>query len=100
LSNPFKDLDLESLTREEQFQLFQKQLANQNEAHNKQLEAMKKAAEENAKHQAKETTTKMEELQMALLASQQKVGELTADMANQQNVEHHKNLDSAKQAEV
>jgi hypothetical protein len=45
---------------------------------NKQLEAVKKEAEESAKEQAK----KMEELNKALLASQQKY------------------LDSAKQAEV
>jgi hypothetical protein len=66
--------------------LVQKQLANQNEAH-KQLEAVKKEAEESAKQHAKE-----------LLASQQKVEKLTAEMANQLNVEHHS--DSTKQAKV
>jgi hypothetical protein len=91
---------LESLTREELIQLVQKQLANQNEAHNKQLEAVKKKAEECAKEKAMEMTTKMEELKRALLASQQKVEGLTAKTANQLNVEHQKHLDSAKQAEV
>jgi hypothetical protein len=80
--------------------LVQKQLANQNEAHNKQLEAVKKEAEESAQERAKEMTTKMEELNKALLASQQKVEELTAKMANQLNMEHQKHLDSAKQSEV
>jgi hypothetical protein len=73
---------LESLTREELIKLVQKQLAKQNEAHNKQLGVVKKEAEESAKQQANEMTTKMEGLQMALLASQQK------------------HLDSAKQAKV
>jgi hypothetical protein len=89
---------LESLTREELIQLVQKQLANQNEAH-KQLEAVKKEAKESAKQQA-EMTTKMEELKSAHLASHHKVEELTAEMANQLNVEHQKHLDNAKQAEV
>jgi hypothetical protein len=77
-------------------------MANQNETHNKQLEAVKKEAEEsaNAKQQAKEMTTKMDEFNKAFLVSQQKVEELTAEMANQLNVEHQKHLDSAKQAEV
>jgi fructose-1,6-bisphosphatase len=94
---------LESLTREELIKLVQKQLANQNEAHNKQLELVKKEAEEessNAKEQAKEMTTKVVELNKALLVIQQKVEELTAEMANQLNVEHRKHLDSAKQSEV
>jgi acyl-CoA reductase-like NAD-dependent aldehyde dehydrogenase len=90
---------LESLTPEDLIKLVQKQLANQNEAHtHKQLEAVKKEVEENAKQQAKEMTTKMEELKRALLASQQQVEELTAEMANQ-NVEHQKHLDIAKQAD-
>jgi hypothetical protein len=84
---------LESLTREELVQLVQKQLANQNKAHHNQLEAVKKEAEESAKQQAKEMTTKVEELQMALLASQQKLEQLTAE-------EQQKHLDSVKQAEV
>jgi hypothetical protein len=67
--------------------LVQKQLANQNEAHHKQLEAVKKETEDNAKEQAKEMSTKIKELNRALLASQQ-------------NVEQQKHLDSAKQAEV
>jgi hypothetical protein len=71
---------LESLTREELINLIRKQ-----------------------EQQAKEMTTKMEDLQlqMALLESQQKVKleRLTAEMVNQ-NVEHLKYLDSAKQAEV
>jgi hypothetical protein len=74
-------------------------MANQNEAH-KQLEAVKKEAEDNAKEQAKEMTTKVEELDNALLESQQKVEQLTAEMANQLNVEYQKHLDCAKQAEV
>jgi hypothetical protein len=94
-SNPLKNVHLESLTQEELIQLVQKQ--------HEQLEAVKKAAEEenaNAKQQAKEIAAKMEELNKALLASQQKVEELTEEMANQ-NVEHQqKHLDSAKQAEV
>jgi hypothetical protein len=81
---------LESFTREQLIQLVQKQLANQNEAH-KQLEAVKKEAEGSAKHQ--------EDLNKALLASQQKVERLTAEIAKL-NVEHQKHLDSAKQAEV
>jgi predicted metal-dependent hydrolase len=83
-----KNLNLESLTREDLIELVQKQLHSQNEAH-KQLEEVKKEAEESAKQQAKK-----------LLASQQKVEQLTAVMANQLNVEHQKHLDSAKQAEV
>jgi hypothetical protein len=90
---------LESLSREELIQLVRKLLANQNDTQNKQLEAVKKAAEEenaNAKQQAKETAAKMEELNKALLSSQQKVEKLTAE-----NMEHHqKHLDSDKQAEV
>jgi hypothetical protein len=76
---------LESLSREELINLVRKQ------------EAVKKEAEEsaNAKQQAKEMAIKMEDLQMALLASQQKVEELTAE-----NMEHRKHLDSSKQAEV
>jgi hypothetical protein len=80
---------LGSLTREDLIQLVQKQWVNQNEAHLKQLEAVKKEAEESARKQAK-----------ALLASQQNTERLTAEMANQLNVEHQKHLDSAKQAEV
>jgi Spy/CpxP family protein refolding chaperone len=91
---------LESLTREDLIQLVQKQLANQNEAH-KQLEAVKKEAEESAQERAKEMTTKVEELNNALLTSQQKIDELSAEMANQLNVKHQKHLKSAKQqAEV
>jgi hypothetical protein len=78
-------------------------LANQNEAH-KQLEAVKKEAEESAiaKKQAKEMTTKVEELNKALLASQHKVEQLiTGEMANQLNEEHkQKHLDCAKEIEV
>jgi peptidoglycan hydrolase CwlO-like protein len=85
---------LESLSREQLIQLVQKQLANQNEAH-KQLEAVKKEAEESAKQQA----TKIDELNNAFLASQQKVEQLTAEMANHY-VEHQKHLDNVKQAEV
>jgi hypothetical protein len=87
--NLIKNLHLENLTREELIQLVQKQLHSQNEAHSKQLEAMKKEAEESAKEQTKEMTTKMEELKSAHLASQQKVEQLTVQMTN-----------SAKQAEV
>jgi hypothetical protein len=61
----------------------------------KELETTRKEAEESAKQQAEEMITKMEELNKALLASQQKVEELTAE-----NLEHQKHLDSAKQAEV
>jgi hypothetical protein len=68
---------LESLTREELINMVLKQ------------EAEKKEAEESAKQQAKEMTTKMEELNKALLASQHDVKQLTEEMAN-----------SAKQAEV
>jgi hypothetical protein len=74
--------------------LVKKKVANEN-ATQKQLEAVKKEAEENAKQQAKEMTTKMEELKRALLASQQKVEELASE-----NMEHRKHLDCAKQAEV
>jgi hypothetical protein len=93
---------LESLTREELIKLVQKQLANQNEAHNKQLGVVKNEAEESAKEQAKEMTTKLKELNEALMASQQKVKELTGEreMANQLNVDHQKHLDNAKKAEV
>jgi hypothetical protein len=90
---------LESLTREELIQLVQKQLANQNEAHNKQLEAVKKEADENANEQAKEMTTKMDKLKTALLATQQKVEQLTTENVIL-NVERQKQLDSAKQVEV
>jgi hypothetical protein len=83
---------LESRTREDLIQLVQKQLVEKNEAH-KQLEAVKKEAEESAKQ-----TEKMEELnKAALLASQQKVEELTAEISNL-IVEHQMHLDSAKQA--
>jgi microsomal dipeptidase-like Zn-dependent dipeptidase len=81
---------LESLSREDLIQLVQKPLANQEEAH-KQLEAVKKEAEESAKQQ--------EDLNKALLASQQNVERLTAEIAKL-NVLHQKHLDSAKQAEV
>jgi uncharacterized membrane protein len=63
------------------------------------LEAVKKEAEGSAKakQQAKEITTKMEELRSALLASQHKVEGLTAEMASL-HVEYQKHLDSANQA--
>jgi hypothetical protein len=76
--------------------LVQKQLANQNEAHNKQLEAVNNEAEEcaNAKQleASREMATKMNDLKMALLASQQSVEELTVEIA-QLRVEHHKHLE-------
>jgi Spy/CpxP family protein refolding chaperone len=62
---------LESRTREELIQLVKKELFDKNEAH-KQLEAVKKEAEESAIEQAKEMTTKVEEFKRALLASQHK----------------------------
>jgi hypothetical protein len=57
---------LESLKREDLIQIVQKQLLEKNEAH-KQLEAVKKEAEENAKKKSKEISTKVEELNKALI---------------------------------
>jgi hypothetical protein len=67
-------------------------MVDKNEAH-RQLEAVKKEAEKNSIEQAREVTTKMEELKRALLGSQQNVERLIAE-------QHQKHLDTAKQTEV
>jgi hypothetical protein len=72
--------------------LVRKQRVNQNEGIQKQLEAVNKEAAVNQQPEAREITRKMEEMKRALLASQQRVDDLTVEMA-QLRVEFQKHLE-------